>query len=353
MTTGSHEEPPTDPDHRQEEGVTPKPHLNQALRRARQKRHWSQKELAEQLGVSNETISRWENGVNTPQPEQLRKLSETFGETSEALGYPLEQESIKEEAPSSLSVEQTSLREGTLTPRRRRFGLIIAVISGLIVALIILGIVSRLVVPPTPRLQICGEAIFDGFHDKPGAKWNWRNPSGNATHRLTTTGLSLSTSANSYLDLNPNRNVNAPRFLRSITGNFTIETRLEFRPDANFQSAGFLLWQSPTTFIRIERGFGGPQRKSGVFMQEWDHSPAIINISGLEQHLTTAGSVELRVQRQGDHFTAWWREPGQTWQFEGETDLHFESLQVGVDLIADYNAPPITVSYDYFRVSCP
>ncbi|MBV9230420.1 MAG: hypothetical protein JOZ18_14010, partial [Chloroflexi bacterium] len=56
--------------------------------------------------------------------------------------------------------------------------------------------------------------------------------------------------------------------------------------------------------MRFERGFGG--EKSGIFIQTWDHE-TFTNVSGLGRHLTTAGSVELRIQRQGDQFTASWR----------------------------------------------
>jgi len=222
--------------------------------------------------------------------------------------------------------------------------------SGLIVALLILGVVIRLVslhtlVPPSS----CGGTFFDGFDGKLDSGWKWFDPSGNAIYRLTTAGLSLSTPAHS--DITPGSNFNPPRFLRPITGNFTIETRLEFRPNTNFQSAGLLLWQSPTTFMRIARGVAGPAKESGVFIQTWDQG-TFSNVSTSEQHPTRARVVELRIQRQGDHFTASWREPGHIWQPAGETDLHFESLMVGVDLVADYNASPITASYNYFKVSC-
>jgi hypothetical protein len=80
-------------------------------------------------------------------------------------------------------------------------------------------------------------------------------------------------------------------------------------------------------------------------------------VSTFKQNPTTAGSVELRLQRQGNRFTASWRErPDQTWLSGGETDLHFDSqdsLMVGLDVTAAYGAPQTTASYDYFMVSCP
>ncbi len=72
----------------------------------------------------------------------------------------------------------------------------------------------------------------------------------------------------------------------------------------------------------------------------------------VDQHPTTAQVVELRLQRTKDHFTALWREPGQPWQEEGETDVHFNSTMGGLDVLATVNAPQTTAQYDYFRVSC-
>jgi transcriptional regulator with XRE-family HTH domain/regulation of enolase protein 1 (concanavalin A-like superfamily) len=303
--------------------------------------------LAERVKVSSETISRWENGASKPQPQQLRKLCEVLEKPPEALGYPLERVSIQSGILSSPPVEQMHMQRETPLPYWRRPDTIITAISDLIIVLLILVVASRFVSFPTLISPGCGGAFSDEFHGKLASGWTPIDFSGSTTYHLTATGVSLSTSANS--DLNPHLNLDAPRLLQPITGNFTIQTGLQFSPNANFQSAGILLWQDQTTFMRFERGFGG--KKSGVFIQMWDHG-TLTNVSGLGRHPTTAGSVELRIQRQGDHFTASWRVPGQTWQTEGEADLHFEHLQVGVDLIADYGAPQITVTYNYFNVSC-
>jgi regulation of enolase protein 1 (concanavalin A-like superfamily) len=205
-------------------------------------------------------------------------------------------------------------------------------------------------------LQSCGGAFSGAFHGSLDSRWEWEDPSGKARHSMATNGP-LRLTAPPHSDISPfDNNYNAPRLLQPITGGFTLDTHIEFRPNKNFQSAGLLVGQlDETTFLRIERGFGDYGRDSGVFFQRVDHG-RLSDVSTLKQHPTTAGSVELRVQRQGNRFTASWREqPDQKWQFAGETDLHFDSLDnlmVGLDLIADYGAPPTTASYDYFRVSC-
>ncbi len=49
---------------------------------------FSQAELAERLGVSQQTVSRWESGAAIPQPERIIALAELLGlEEVRLLGY--------------------------------------------------------------------------------------------------------------------------------------------------------------------------------------------------------------------------------------------------------------------------
>ena len=335
MTTGNHKEPLTERPLMQEGGTTPRPQRNQLLRQSRQERRWSQAELAECVKVSNETISRWENGASKPQPQQLRKLCEVFEKPPEALGYPLEQVSIREETSSP-------------PPPRRRWSRMI-VSSSLVVVVLMLGVIGRFVFP---SWQSCGGAFSDAFHGSLDSRWNWVNPGGNATYSTAQGFLSLSAPPDS--DIYPKyHNFSAPRLLQHISGDFTLSTLISsFSPNTNYQSTGILLWQDRTTFLRVEIAFGLSGER-GVDLQQNDDSE-FSTVSSLKRHPTTAGSIELSIQKQDDHFTAWWRVPGQNWQSVGETDLHFDSskLMAGLDLIADYSAPQTTASYSYFKVSC-
>ena len=59
---------------------------NEALRRERLRRHWTQQELAERLGTTTATISHWEGGLRTPGPYFSHLLCELFEKSPEALG---------------------------------------------------------------------------------------------------------------------------------------------------------------------------------------------------------------------------------------------------------------------------
>ncbi|MCI8910774.1 MAG: helix-turn-helix transcriptional regulator [Oscillibacter sp.] len=51
----------------------------------RRKRGWSQEHLAEQLGVTRQSVSKWESGTATPELEKLVALADLFGVSLDAL----------------------------------------------------------------------------------------------------------------------------------------------------------------------------------------------------------------------------------------------------------------------------
>lgn len=59
---------------------------NEKLRRARLQMGLTQAELAEKVGATFETVSRWERGIKAPGAYYRKKLCEVFGKTPEELG---------------------------------------------------------------------------------------------------------------------------------------------------------------------------------------------------------------------------------------------------------------------------
>ena len=62
----------------------------------RKKCGWSQEELAEQLGISRQSVSKWESGMSIPDLEKIVKMSALFGVSTD---YLLKDE-IEGELPS-------------------------------------------------------------------------------------------------------------------------------------------------------------------------------------------------------------------------------------------------------------
>ena len=57
------------------------------LKREREQRGWTQSKVAEQLGTTQITVSRWENSTTVPTPYYRQKLAELFGKSIQELGF--------------------------------------------------------------------------------------------------------------------------------------------------------------------------------------------------------------------------------------------------------------------------
>lgn len=68
---------------------------NDLLRYARQERGWSQQRVAEQIGTSEDVVSRWERGERSVSPFYQEKLCILFGKNAKELGFLKEPRSTK------------------------------------------------------------------------------------------------------------------------------------------------------------------------------------------------------------------------------------------------------------------
>lgn len=73
-----------------------------ALKRYRQDHGLTQAELAEQLGVSDKTISKWENGETYPSKRNMMKISET-------IDVPLEVMLVEENEEASQKLKKLTV----------------------------------------------------------------------------------------------------------------------------------------------------------------------------------------------------------------------------------------------------
>jgi len=84
----------------------------------RHEKGWTQAELGEKLGVTNKTVSRWENGNYLPDISLLEAMSDLFSVSFHELikGERLEEESFRQEADRILA---SSLRENPFSLEER------------------------------------------------------------------------------------------------------------------------------------------------------------------------------------------------------------------------------------------
>jgi len=107
--------------------------LNNKLLELRKKKGLSQLELAEQVGVSRQAISRWEVGSAIPSTENLVFLSRLYGVS---VDYLLNDDETKENA----SCPTRETEEKNTAGQKRSFVWLILAIVILIVVFVVIGI---------------------------------------------------------------------------------------------------------------------------------------------------------------------------------------------------------------------
>ncbi|MBV9228830.1 MAG: helix-turn-helix domain-containing protein, partial [Chloroflexi bacterium] len=81
--------------------------FHQQLRRERERRSWSQIDVAGKIGVDVKTVNRWESGKNKPLPYYRQLICQLFEKTPEEFG--LFEETNAEPAASSLALSRPPL----------------------------------------------------------------------------------------------------------------------------------------------------------------------------------------------------------------------------------------------------
>ena len=74
----------------------------------RKKAGWSQEELAEQLGVTRQSVSKWEGAQSVPDMDKVVQMSRLFGVTTDFL---LKDE-LSEEEPAPAGCDSPLRRQG-------------------------------------------------------------------------------------------------------------------------------------------------------------------------------------------------------------------------------------------------
>lgn len=83
-------------------GMATEPAIGTRIKRARERKRWTQKRLADLVGVSQKTIDNWENGRTEPRS--------SIGALEDVLGTRLDGDQIEPKAPSKEDVEEIRSR---------------------------------------------------------------------------------------------------------------------------------------------------------------------------------------------------------------------------------------------------
>lgn len=122
--------------------------LHEKIYELRKKNGLSQEALAESLGVSRQSVSKWETGEATPEVSKLLSLSKLFGVTTDyLLNDEMEEENVSEtaknEMPSS-DFEVTSVSESRPIKKGRNVRTLVIILLICIVLCMLLPLIMAI-----------------------------------------------------------------------------------------------------------------------------------------------------------------------------------------------------------------
>ena len=98
----------------------------------RKKAGWSQEELAEQLGVTRQSVSKWEGAQSVPDMDKVVQMSRLFGVTTDfLLKDELSEEESAPEGGVNHSAMQALLEEEDYTRENKAKSPVIGAVSGI------------------------------------------------------------------------------------------------------------------------------------------------------------------------------------------------------------------------------
>lgn len=186
----------------------------------------------------------------------------------------------------------------------------------------------------------------DDFDATLGAGWQWLNEDPDnwslsavpGTLQINVDGGQVSDETIRNLLLRP-----AP------AGNFQIETKVTFKPNADFQVAGLIVYESPPNLIQAGRAFcdlPGVCVGEGLYVDYYNNGNFVTpNFAAAY----TDRDAYLRLVRQGDTYTFQSSSNGNEWILRGGTVSTMNPLQIG--LVAGQNTVDLVPAlFDYFEV---
>jgi regulation of enolase protein 1 (concanavalin A-like superfamily) len=150
-------------------------------------------------------------------------------------------------------------------------------------------------------------------------------------------------------DLN-GETLTAPRYVKPITGDFQVETRVKFSPKENYQGAGLLIYKDDNNYLRFERaygGLGGGGEGLRIDIKKGSDYDPLITPNDIQ---TEVDEIELKIVRIGKVFTAYWRADEESeWREAGEFVSDYpETILAGV--VACNTAREVTAEFAYIRL---
>lgn len=141
--------------------------LHEKIYELRKKNGLSQEALAESLGVSRQSVSKWETGEATPEVSKLLSLSKLFGVTTDyLLNDEMEEENVSEtaknEMPSS-DFEVTSVSESRPIKKGRNVRTLVIILLICIVLCMLLPLIMAILGYMSPDVETLYAETAPGY----------------------------------------------------------------------------------------------------------------------------------------------------------------------------------------------
>lgn len=173
------------------------------------------------------------------------------------------------------------------------------------------------------------------------AGWVWIDPKGDSAYSLTDNpGVLRLTVYGRNHDLY--QNLNAPRMLQHVNGDFTVTTKVTINPRRNYQAAGLLYWQDENNYVRLERTL-----VKGIDL--------LYKIQGEYKAIEipfSASTVFLKFELSNQTIQASYSDDSYNWSNAGTLQLlSTGNAQLGIDVVNEWQDDPISADFDYFKFS--
>ncbi|MHC1741290.1 MAG: DUF1349 domain-containing protein [Anaerolineaceae bacterium] len=177
--------------------------------------------------------------------------------------------------------------------------------------------------------------------------WKWVDPTKTSLYSLTDVPGSFRIQDNSgNKDLNSG-NLDGPRLMHDVSGDFEIETKISVNPLETYQSAGLLLWIDNQNFIWIGRSVGGVIGHN--FLRNGSNEglnppePSYVN-----------NLVYLKISRQKNTISTYYSDNGTDWLMTGSVEYEKinKTISAGIFVINNWQMNPFFADFDYVHISC-
>lgn len=185
-------------------------------------------------------------------------------------------------------------------------------------------------------------SVCDNFENSTFASgWDWIDPNGDSQYSLTDNpGFLRITVVGPNHDLY--QNLNAPRMLQEVKGDFTVVTKVTIYPTENYQAAGLLYWQDENNYVRLER----------TLVQGID---LLYRIQGTYSAIEIPFSISpvfLKFEFSNQNLSSFYSADGNNWNIVETLQLSPSSNnQVGIVVVNEWQDNTIFADFDYFMFS--